>query len=164
MNKSSGERDIFLKKMRKEKHKNNKKGPSRIIKWLREPDYYQIDGNLLRPARFRRGTAEQCFAPDSRAGLATHSAVLILCANITSGASGFNSVSDARESEPTGERGKTVDNRFAEANSTKQGVEGASVSSDTRRLCDLSEEPSIPEIYSLLFSSSEYICSTRTEL
>ena len=79
--------------MRKEKHKNNKKGPSRIIKWLREPDYYQNDGNLLRPARFRRGTAEQCFAPDSRAGLATHSAVLILCANITSGASGFNSTS-----------------------------------------------------------------------
>ena len=26
----------------------------------------QNDGNLLRPARFRRGTAEQCFAPDSR--------------------------------------------------------------------------------------------------
>ena len=66
--------------------------------------------------------------------------------------------------EPTGERGKTVDNRFAEANSTKQGVEGASVSSDTRRLYDLSGEPSIPEIYSLLFSSSEYFCSTRTEL
>ena len=53
----------------------------------------QNDGNLLRPARFRRGTAEQCFAPDSRISLAAHSAVLILCANITSSASGFNSTS-----------------------------------------------------------------------
>ena len=146
------------------RQKRSKKERRTALEGSKSADYDQNDGNLLRPARSPQETAEQCFAPDSRANLTTHSAVLALCANITSSASGLNSMSDARESEPTGERGKTVDNRFAEANSTKQGVEGASVSSDTRRLCDLSEEPSIPEIYSLLFSSSEYICSTRTEL
>ena len=32
-------------------------------------DCDQFDGNLLRSARFRHGTAEQCFAPDSRIGV-----------------------------------------------------------------------------------------------
>ena len=44
----------------------------------------------------------------------------------------------------TGEREKTIDYRFFEAKSTKQGVKGASISSDALGLCDLTGEPSIP--------------------
>ena len=41
---------------------------------------------------------------------------------------------------------KSIDNRFSDAKSTKQGVLGVSVSSDARRLCDLTgENPHAPK-------------------
>ena len=49
---------------------------------------------------------------------------------------------------------------FDEALSTKQGAHGASVPSDNGRLCDLTGEPSTPEIYATALSVVAYICST----